>query len=552
MTPPPSAPRPPAPRASAPRPSAPRAVTDGVGSALAQATAEWFAELGEEGVVTSAETIARQLKNTSEFKERRVPLLLRPLTAEHVRIAVTIADRHRLSLSPFSTGRNWGFGSKLPVKSGAVLLDLSRMNRILEVSEELGHALIEPGVTQGQLADHLLKAGSGLKLNVTGSGRDTSIVGNVLDRGGGNLGARIDDLAGMEVVLANGDVLRTGLWDFHERGTPHTPVFHYPPGLGPDLNGLFVQSNLGVVTKLALRLHRKVPLLESVLAFSDANLEKVIDVIRSLREESVLNGHIRMMEGVEPIIRFFPRHSRPLWSMQATMYGSRGMRREARLELDARLAGLLENIDHFDTEIDRVDSRGPEEAPLLEARLALANGIPSDRTLQGFGRAVGREGPVLVPDVDEDPSLPGFMCLNVVLPFLGRSVMAAHQTVKEVAREFGVQAASANAALGRMALSGFYPFYVNRRDPQSVSRGHRFKDAALRRLETIGVYPMRLDVDSMSHFRGPQSGAGRTLEQIKRALDPNETFAAGRYIASPEREAAPAAWASPTRSRDKS
>src|SRR5258708_4909082 len=68
---------------------------------------------------------------------------------------VSLANAHQIPLYPFSTGKNWGLGSKLPVVDGCVLVDLSRMDRIVEVNEAFAYAIIEPGVTQAHLAAHL-------------------------------------------------------------------------------------------------------------------------------------------------------------------------------------------------------------------------------------------------------------------------------------------------------------------------------------------------------------------------------------------------------------
>ncbi len=58
----------------------------------------------------------------------------------------------------------------------------AKNERIIEVNEDLGFAVIEPGVTQGQLAQYLRENKSSLMLDVTGAGHDASIVGNILQR----------------------------------------------------------------------------------------------------------------------------------------------------------------------------------------------------------------------------------------------------------------------------------------------------------------------------------------------------------------------------------
>src|SRR3546814_6231657 len=78
-----------------------------------------------------------------------------PATQAEVVAAVKTAAQHCVPLYPISRGKSWGYGDACPVTAGNVILDLSRMNRIREVDPALAYAVIEPGVTQGQLSEHL-------------------------------------------------------------------------------------------------------------------------------------------------------------------------------------------------------------------------------------------------------------------------------------------------------------------------------------------------------------------------------------------------------------
>ena len=136
-----------------------------------------------------------------------------------------------------------------------MVVDLSRMNRILECNAELGYVVVEPGVSQQQLYDHVRQAAPGYWVDCTGAGPDASIVGNAVERGFGHTpyGDHVRTSCGMEVVLANGEVLRTGFG--HYAGARTAQV--YPYGVGPVLDGLFTQSNFGIVTRLGVWLYPK-------------------------------------------------------------------------------------------------------------------------------------------------------------------------------------------------------------------------------------------------------------------------------------------------------
>ena len=96
---------------------------------------------------------------------------------------VRIANEFGVPLSPISTGKNNGYGGGQPRLSGAVVVDTGeRMNRILEVNEKLGYALLEPGVSYFDLYDYLQANAPTLMLDCPDLGWG-SVVGNTLDRG---------------------------------------------------------------------------------------------------------------------------------------------------------------------------------------------------------------------------------------------------------------------------------------------------------------------------------------------------------------------------------
>src|SRR5262249_36774655 len=128
----------------------------------------WTGRFGDRLTCTDAATIRRYSENVSGL-ERRIVAVLYPESTADVQAIVRTANELRTPLYPISTGCNWGLGSKLPVRDGAIVVDLRRMDRIHEINEQYGYALIEPGVTQRQLHEQLQHTNSGYFLSVTGS-----------------------------------------------------------------------------------------------------------------------------------------------------------------------------------------------------------------------------------------------------------------------------------------------------------------------------------------------------------------------------------------------
>jgi 4-cresol dehydrogenase (hydroxylating) len=132
----------------------------------------------------------------------------------------------------------------------------------------------------------LRDTGSAWFLNVTGSGADTSILGNALDRGIAHHGPRAEEIFGLEVVLGTGEVIRTGSGHF-----PHSRTTHlYRHGIGPSLDGLFCQSNFGIVTRAAIRLHARKPMHGTVgcVIATEEELPALVDAVAALVRQGVL------------------------------------------------------------------------------------------------------------------------------------------------------------------------------------------------------------------------------------------------------------------------
>ena len=153
-------------------------------SALPAALREWRAAIGSEYVLQDAKLL--DAVNAATFAtDAKVWAVLRPASREQVQECVRIANRHRVPIHPVSSGKNWGYGSRVPTSAG-ISLDLGRLNRILDFDEDLAYVTIEPGVTQGQLYEFLQQRKSRLWMDATGASPECSIIGNTMERGFGH------------------------------------------------------------------------------------------------------------------------------------------------------------------------------------------------------------------------------------------------------------------------------------------------------------------------------------------------------------------------------
>jgi 4-cresol dehydrogenase (hydroxylating) len=224
---------------------------------FAKTLREFEAAVGKEWVITDPDEIHPYRDYFSMLKDQDdepVPsAAVCPASVEQVQAVVRIANRYKVPLYAISTGKNFAYGGPAPNLRGSVTVDLKRMNRILEVDEKRHVALVEPGVSYMDMYRHLEERGLKLMIDTADVGWG-GLMGNTLDRGlGYTLGPYRDHVnasCGMEVVLPNGELLRTGMG-----ALPGSAAWQdYKYGFGPDPSGLFAQGNFGIVVKMGFRL----------------------------------------------------------------------------------------------------------------------------------------------------------------------------------------------------------------------------------------------------------------------------------------------------------
>lgn len=240
---------------------------------------------------------------------RHLPLgAVCPRTVEEVQEIVRIANKFKQPIWPVSTGKNMGYGMAAPATPGQIVLDLKRMNRILEVDPDLGTCLIEPGVTYQQLKDYLDDNNIPLWIDVPTVGPIASPVGNTLDRGVGYTpyGEHFTFQCGMEVVLPNAEILRTGMGSIE--GSTAWQAFKW--GYGPYVDGLFTQSNFGIVTKMGMWLMPRPPVFKPFMIRHDdmADVPKIIEAMRPLRVSSLVANCNLMMSASYQLAMFKRRN----------------------------------------------------------------------------------------------------------------------------------------------------------------------------------------------------------------------------------------------------
>jgi glycolate oxidase len=190
-------------------------------------------------------------------------------TTEEVSKILSVANRKKIPVTPRGSGTS-AVGGALAAKGG-ILLDLSRMKRILEIDKENGYVVVEPGV----ICNHLNAAiaPSHFFPPDPGSANLASLGGMVSTNASGNralkYGTTKHYVLGLEVVLADGRVINTG----SVLGKTSS---------GYDLTQLFTnaEGTLGVITKIILKI---LPMPEYI-AFAEARFSSTLDAGKAVRE----------------------------------------------------------------------------------------------------------------------------------------------------------------------------------------------------------------------------------------------------------------------------
>jgi hypothetical protein len=230
------------------------------------------------GLVTRDSEILKSYSSDYSFVRPRMPNYVTfPKKCTEIQEIVEVANRSRVPLIPRSSRVSF-HGEGIPTQGG-IILDLKGMNQILEIDERNRKAMIEPGVTYGQLQSSLEKY-SLMALNPLLPHTGKSVLSSHLERDPMLIPKFEygDPILAMEVVLPTGDILRTG--SAAAPGSPHDTLVNLvgPHGPGLDFVKFFqaAQGTLGIVTWMTIKVEY-LPKVQRLFFIPFNSVEKVID-----------------------------------------------------------------------------------------------------------------------------------------------------------------------------------------------------------------------------------------------------------------------------------
>ncbi len=205
--------------------------------------------LGEHAVDTGAERREAFSLDFSEQPGHVTFVIVRPVSAEQISDIVRLAIAHGCAINMRGGAMSYTRGH-IPARPDTIMIDMTALDRVLEINTTDRYVVVETGVTWAKLREALKPTGMRVPYLGTLSG-NVATIGGGLSQNATGMGRMTlaEHVNGLEVVLGDGSILKTGSW----AGEGTLPFYRY---FGPDTTGMFLCDSgaFGIKTKVALHL----------------------------------------------------------------------------------------------------------------------------------------------------------------------------------------------------------------------------------------------------------------------------------------------------------
>ena len=395
-----------------------------------------------------------------------------------------------------------------------LVIDQSRMNKIVEVSVKGAYALVEPGVSYMQLNEYLQENKTDLWVDCDRNGLN-SVAGSITAREFGYTayGDHTMMQCGMEVMLADGELVRLGMGAMPNSNTWQLAKYAY----GPYLDGLFTQSNLGIVTKMGLWLMPVPPAYQpfAVTLESNSDLAQAVEILRSLKVNVLIPNTVVISN---PLLDVSPFRSRQDY-INGNSIDMERLRTDYDLGLWTLYGALYNTPPNIDVLWPMVEGAfaSIEGARVIDLKARGLNPVLSARENMMRGRPSARFNNL------DNWSAGAHLYVGFVSPIDGRQVLSMNKLVGDTVRSRRFDYLTEYAVGWRSVIQRVYLPYQREAESRAIACLEALIDSMAQR--GFGVSHISTGYLERALASYDNAGMSELRSRLKRALDPGELFA---------------------------
>jgi glycolate oxidase len=445
--------------------------------------------VGDKGVSNAPEELWFYSRDPGVLSPHLPDFVVTPKTTEEVQKIVQLANREKIPIVPMGNGMALT-GLVIPLKGG-IVMDMKRMNKILEVNEKARYAVVEGGTSQGMLKAYLQDHHPHLRHSLPDAPPTTTIAANVALHGQGRLtqqyGFNSDMVSGLEVVLPTGEICKIG--------SPSLGPYWFSKGPTlPDLSGLFLGwlGTTGIFTKVGLKLYPNKKIRDVEIFVTDRS-ELVSEIIYKLT-------HLEMLEDINAW--FQPKPFMFMDNYHITMYFTGDTEEEIEFKRRMIWDALQEFIDTKDGGFMAVQMMKQRLLQMPQRGIAEFADVPR-------GGGFEYSGPITI--IEHFPQYA--------------------DKVRELAAKYDVlYAGSARVISGGHSMMFSISFAFNRADPAMMARVKDALDEATAFALEMGGIPWKPNfAEQKMTMKKMDPKALELLQMVKKNLDPQGIMNPGNW-----------------------
>jgi FAD/FMN-containing dehydrogenase len=445
--------------------------------------------LGKGGVSNAPEELWFYSRDPGVLQPHLPDYVVAPKTTEQVQKVVQLANGEKVPIVPMGNGMALT-GLVIPLKGG-IVMDMKRMNKILEVNERARYAVVEGGTSQGVLKAHLQNHYPHLRHSLPDAPPTTTIAANVALHGQGRLtqqyGFNSDMVTGLEVVLPTGDICKIG--------SPSLGPYWFSKGPTlPDLSGLFLGwlGTTGIITKVGLKLYPNKKIRDVELFVTD-RVELVPEILYKLT-------HLEMLEDLN--VWFQPKPLMFRGNYHITIYFTGDTEEEIEFKRKLVWDALQPFMDAKDGGFMGLQFMKEMLLEMPQRGIAAFADVPK-------GGGFEYSGPITL--IEHFPQY-------------------AAKVVELAAKYDVLYASSARVISGGHSMMFSISFAFNRMDPAMMERVKHALDEATEFALDMGGIPWKPNfMEQKMTMKRMHPNTLKLLQMVKRNLDPNAIMNPGNW-----------------------